>query len=63
MKPAECSQPEPEDSAREQTLSALLNLGYGRADAERVIADALKEQGREATLETLGRASLRRRVR
>lgn len=63
VKPAECSQPEPEDSAREQTLSALLNLGYGRADAERVIADALKEQGREATLETLVRASLRRLVR
>lgn len=63
VKPAERSQPEPEDSAREQTLSALLNLGYGRADAERVIADALEEQGRDATLETLVRASLRRLVR
>jgi len=63
VKPAERSQSEPEDSAREQTLSALLNLGYGRADAERVIADALEEQGREATLETLVRASLRRLLR
>ncbi|HJO22301.1 MAG: Holliday junction branch migration protein RuvA [Myxococcota bacterium] len=63
VKPAESSLAEPEDSAREQTLSALLNLGYARADAERVIADALAEQGREATLETLVRASLRRLVR
>lgn len=63
VKPAERSQPEPAESAREQTLSALLNLGYGRAEAERVLSDALEEQGREATLETLVRASLRRLVR
>jgi len=63
VKPAEQAPSGPEDSAREQTLSALLNLGYGRSEAERVIADALAEEGRDATLETLVRASLRRLVR
>jgi Holliday junction DNA helicase RuvA len=53
----------PEATAREQTLSALLNLGYPRTDAERVIADAAQEAGSEATLETLVRAALKRLVR
>jgi Holliday junction DNA helicase RuvA len=52
-----------EESAREQTLSALLNLGYSRADAERVLAQAAEEAGSEATLETLVRASLKRLLR
>lgn len=63
VKPAEQALTASEDTAREQTLSALLNLGYGRSEAERVISDALAEQGRDATLETLVRASLRRLVR
>jgi Holliday junction DNA helicase RuvA len=52
-----------EDSAREQTLSALLNLGYSRTEADRVLADAAEEAGTEATLESLVRASLKRLVR
>ena len=52
-----------EDSAREQTLSALLNLGYPRTEAERVLADAAAEAGSEATLEVLVRASLKRLLR
>lgn len=60
----ESTRPEsPEDSAREQTLSALLNLGYSRTEAERVLVDAAEEAGSEATLETLVRASLKRLVR
>jgi Holliday junction DNA helicase RuvA len=50
-------------SARDQTLSALLNLGYPRAEAERVIGDAVDEQGSGATLESLVRASLKRLAR
>ena len=48
------------DPAREETLSALLNLGYPRAEAERVLAQAADEAGDGATLETLVRVSLRR---
>jgi Holliday junction DNA helicase RuvA len=53
----------PEESAREQTLSALVNLGYPRSEAERVIADAAEQAGSDATLETLVRASLKRLLR
>jgi Holliday junction DNA helicase RuvA len=49
--------------AREQTLSALLNLGYPRAQAERVVEDAVLEAGDTATLETLVRGSLKRLAR
>lgn len=48
------------DAAREETLSALLNLGYPRAEAERVLTQAADEAGPGATLETLVRTSLRR---
>jgi Holliday junction DNA helicase RuvA len=48
------------DAAREETLSALLNLGYARGDAERVLLQAADEAGSDATLETLVRVSLRR---
>jgi len=58
--PAETS---PDEAAREQTLSALLNLGYARPEAERVIEDAAREAGSDATLETLVRASLKRLAR
>jgi len=59
------SPPEPReatggDAAREETLSALLNLGYPRAEAERVLLQAADEAGSDATLETLVRVSLRR---
>jgi Holliday junction DNA helicase RuvA len=56
-------EPSAEDSAREQTLSALLNLGYPRTEAERVLADAAEEAGSDATLEVLVRASLKRLLR
>ena len=56
-------EPSAEDSAREQTLSALLNLGYPRRVAERVLAAAAAEAGSEATLEVLVRASLKRLLR
>jgi Holliday junction DNA helicase RuvA len=48
------------DPAREETLSALLNLGYPRGEAERVVTAASEEAGTDASLETLVRASLRR---
>jgi Holliday junction DNA helicase RuvA len=48
------------DSAREQTLSALINLGYSRSEAERVLDDAAADAGHDATLEGLVRASLKR---
>jgi Holliday junction DNA helicase RuvA len=50
------------EDVREQVLSALLNLGVGRAQAERVIDGALEELGAEAALEALIRASLKRLV-
>jgi len=51
------------EAAREETLSALLNLGYPRAEAERVLHQAADEVGSGATLETLVRVSLRRLAR
>jgi Holliday junction DNA helicase RuvA len=50
----------PGDSARDQTLSALINLGYSRGEAERVLDDAAADAGHDATLESLVRASLKR---
>jgi len=50
-------------AAREQTLSALLNLGYPRTQAERVVEEAVLEAGDMATLETLVRGSLKRLAR
>jgi Holliday junction DNA helicase RuvA len=55
--------PSAADTAHDQTLSALLNLGYSRGDAERVLADAAAEAGSDATLETLVRESLKRLAR
>ena len=45
---------------RDQTLSALLNLGYPRAHAERVLDEACEDTGPEATLEDLVRSALKR---
>lgn len=44
----------------EQLLSALLNLGYPRSQAERVVDVAAEEAGEGATIETLIRLALRR---
>jgi Holliday junction DNA helicase RuvA len=50
-------------AAREQTLSALLNLGYPRVQAERVVEEAVQEAGDTATVEALVRGSLKRLAR
>ncbi|MBW2269283.1 MAG: Holliday junction branch migration protein RuvA [Deltaproteobacteria bacterium] len=63
VRPARSAPAGAEHTAREQTLSALLNLGYPRAEAERVIGGAVDEQGSDATLESLVRASLKRLAR
>jgi len=44
----------------EELLSALVNLGYPRAQAERVVAAAIAEAPAEARIETLIRLALRR---
>jgi len=48
---------------QEQTLSALLNLGYPKAQAERALAGAVDESGESATLEDLVRGALKLLVR
>jgi Holliday junction DNA helicase RuvA len=53
----------PDESARGQTVTALLNLGYPRGQAEQVVEDAARDAGADATLETLVRAALRRLAR
>jgi coenzyme PQQ biosynthesis protein B len=44
---------------REQLLSALVNLGYPRSRAERVVETAVAEAGEEAGIESLIRIALR----
>jgi Holliday junction DNA helicase RuvA len=51
------------DDVREQLLSALLNLGYPRSQAERVVDAAAAEAGEEASIESLIRVALRRLAR
>ena len=51
------------DSVRDQTLSALVNLGYPKAHAEKVLDAALEDTGPEAGIEELVRASLKRLAR
>ena len=46
-------------AAADEALSALLNLGYPRAQAERTVAAAVAEAGDEASIETLIRVALR----
>lgn len=48
---------------RDQALSALLNLGYPRAQAERVVEAAAIEAGEGASIEELIRNALRRLAR
>jgi Holliday junction DNA helicase RuvA len=50
--------PPTEDALREDTLSALVNLGYQRAAAEKAIAQAAQEGG-ELTVQLLLRRTLR----
>ena len=47
------------DGLREELLSALLNLGYPRNQADRVVAIAVAEAGEGATIESLIRIALR----
>ena len=47
----------------DQLLSALVNLGYPRAHAERVVAAAVEEAGEGAAIESLIRVALRRLAR
>lgn len=49
----------PEDEILEQVLSALSNLGVGRAESERAARRSLAELGANAPIETLIRAALR----
>jgi Holliday junction DNA helicase RuvA len=46
--------------ARDQALSALLNLGYPKTQAERVLADCEEEIGADASIEAFIRAALKR---
>ena len=51
-------------SAREQALSALLNLGYAKAQAERVLADVERdEEVDDESVESMVRAALKRLAR
>jgi Holliday junction DNA helicase RuvA len=52
-----------ESEARGQALSALLNLGYAKAQAERILDDAESEIGEGATVESYVRAALKRLAR
>jgi len=47
------------DDLRDQLLSALVNLGYSKAQAERVVGSAVEEAGEGATIESLIRVALR----
>jgi Holliday junction DNA helicase RuvA len=51
--------PEKHTDLREQLLSALVNLGYPRSQADRVVETAVAEAGEEATIESLIRVALR----
>ena len=51
------------EDVRDQLLSALLNLGYPRAQAEKVVDAAATEAGQGATIESLIRVALRKLAR
>jgi Holliday junction DNA helicase RuvA len=53
----------PGEEARVQALSALQNLGYPKAQAERILDDAGEELGEEGSVEAYVRAALRRLAR
>ncbi|MFT5442839.1 MAG: Holliday junction DNA helicase RuvA [Myxococcota bacterium] len=52
-----------EEETRDQALSALVNLGYPKAQAERVVDSAAADAGEGASIEELIRHSLRRLAR
>jgi Holliday junction resolvasome RuvABC DNA-binding subunit len=54
---------EVEEDVVGQLLSALLNLGYPRSQAERVVGVAAEEAGEGAGIEVLIRTALRRLAR
>jgi Holliday junction DNA helicase RuvA len=49
----------PSSVSLEHALSALLNLGYSKQQADRALAAAVEEEGEDASLEQLVRGSLR----
>jgi len=49
----------PSTSTLDLALSALLNLGYSKPQADRALAGAVDQEGEDATLENLVRGSLR----
>jgi Holliday junction DNA helicase RuvA len=53
----------PSTTSLEQAMSALLNLGYTKQQAERAVSGAAEESGDAATLEELVRGSLRMLVK
>ncbi len=53
----------PDAEPGEELLSALVNLGYPRSQAERVVESALAEAARDSSLEELIRVALRRLAR
>ncbi len=56
--PNSLSTPPPSGGPSNDALSALINLGYGRADAFMAVTAAAQQLGPDATLPTLIRASL-----
>lgn len=63
LPPLASPEEESESETRDQALSALLNLGYPKAQAERVVDSAAGEAGEGASLEELIRHALRRLAR
>lgn len=55
--------PERPEAAAREALSALQNLGYGRAEAERVLTEVQQELGADAGVEAFVRGALRRLAR
>jgi Holliday junction DNA helicase RuvA len=60
---ADVTAPTVRESLQEQTLSALVNLGYPKAQAERALAGAAMDAGEAPTLEDLVRGSLKMLVK
>jgi len=61
--PADPTAPTTAESLQDQTLSALVNLGYPKAHAERALAGAVQNSGDSPTLEDLVRGSLKMLVK
>ena len=51
--------PASEDAVRDDALSALINLGYQKAAAEKAIMAAIQEGGEDVSVETILRRALR----